>query len=64
MCYIVLSPSTAKLLQPSLHKHGEECIEQNEGEAEEAEHVHHGHIRGDLKGGRNECSGGGVAELL
>jgi hypothetical protein len=61
MRYSVLSPTTVKLLQPALHKHREKCIDQNEREAEEEEHVHRSCVGGDLKAvGTNA----GVVELL
>ena len=64
MCYSVLPPSTVKLLQPSFHKHREKCIDQNEREAEEEEHVHRINVGRDLKGGGLKCRGCRVAELL
>ena len=53
-----------KRLQPSLHKHGEECIDQNEREAEEEERVNRDYVGGDLKGSGLKCRSGRVAELL
>ena len=64
MRYRVRSPPTIELLQPPFHEHREECIDQNEREAEEEEHVHCSRTGGDLKGSglkRRDCS---VTELL
>src|SRR5258706_6793207 len=64
MRYSVLSPSAVKLLQPALHKHREKCIDQNEREAEEEEHVHRSGVGRDLNGGGLKCRGCRIAELL
>src|SRR5258706_14209377 len=64
MCYSVLSPSMVKLLQPSFHKHRKKCIDQNERQAEEGEHVHHSGVGRILKGGWLKCRGCRIAELL
>ena len=56
MRYSVLSPATVKHLQPALDKHGEECIDQSECEAEEEVCVHHVCVRGDLKAQVQEWS--------
>src|SRR5258706_4682588 len=63
MRYSVRSPPTVKFLQPSVYKHREECIDQNEREAEEEEHVHRSSVGGDLKGSKLKRRGCGVAEL-
>ena len=62
--YSVLSPSTVKLLQPSLHKHREKCIDQNKRETEEEEHVHRSGVGRDFKGSEFKCRGRPIAELL
>src|SRR5258706_16392340 len=64
MRYSVLSPPTVKLLQPALHKHCQECIDQNECEAEEEKHVHRNDVGRGLNGGRLKCRGCRIAELL
>src|SRR5258706_16393180 len=64
MCYSVLPPSMVKLLQPAFHKHREKCIDQNEREAEEEEHVHRSGVGRDLKGRGLKCRGCRIAELL
>ena len=64
MRYSERSPPTVELLQPSLHEHREECIDQNEREAEEEEHVHCRYIGGDLKGSGLKGRDCRVAELL
>src|SRR5258706_3612049 len=64
MCYSVLSTSTVKLLQPAFHKNREKCIDQNEREAEEGEHVHHSSVGRALEGGGFKCRGCRIAELL
>ena len=64
MRHSVLPPPTVKLLQPALDKHRKECIEQNEYEAEEEQHVHCGGVGGDLKACGLKSRGGRVAELL
>jgi hypothetical protein len=64
ICNSALSPSTVKLLQPALHKHREKCIDQNEREAEEEEHVYCSYVGGDLKGRGLKWRRCGVAELL
>ena len=60
----VLSPPTGKAVQPSLQKHGEKCIVQDQSEAEEEKHVRHGDAGRDLKGGGFKFWCGGVAELF
>ena len=64
MRYSALSPSTVELLQPAFHKHREKCIDQNEREAKEEEHVHRSGVGRDLKGGGLKCRGCRIAELL
>src|SRR5258706_3730461 len=64
MCHGVRSPPTVKLLEPAFHEHREKCIDQNEREAEEEEHVHRSGVGRDLKGRGLKCRGRRIAELL
>ena len=64
MHYSVLPPPMVKFLQPALHEHGEECIDQNKREAEEEEHVHHNCVGGHLKGSGLKRRSRRVADLL
>ena len=57
-------PPTIKFLQPPLDQHCEECIKQNECEAQEEERVHRSCIGGDLKGSGLKRRDGRVVELL
>ena len=63
----VLSPPTVKLLEPTLDEHGQECIDEDECEAEEKQQVDDYCVRGGRGGSelsRIICGSGRVAELL
>src|SRR5258706_5681426 len=63
MRHRVLFPSTVELQQPAFHEHREKCIDQDEREAKEEEHVHRSGVGRDLKDRWLKCRGCQVADL-